>query len=108
MSITLDWLDEDHPSTAPESPATEAAYPPPIGHNNPPEEELPDLLAGYVDGVKLGKIFKVTSRTIRTWTRQPDGLPYLDLGRRRLYHLDKCREWLASRLQQTNPPKRRR
>ena len=48
--------------------------------------ERPGLLDGYLDQETLARELNVTSRTIRRYTAQPDGLPYSEIGGRTLSH----------------------
>ena len=42
-------------------------------------------------------------KTVRGWTRQPDGLPYATMGRTVFIHRPTAREWLRSRIRHPNP-----
>jgi hypothetical protein len=42
-------------------------------------------------------------KTVRRWTEQPDGLPYLKLGRDIFIHKPTARDWLRSRIRHPNP-----
>jgi hypothetical protein len=42
-------------------------------------------------------------RTIKRWTRQPDGLPFATAGNLTILHLPTAREWLLARMKQPNP-----
>jgi len=46
-------------------------------------------------------------RTVKRWTRAPDGLPYATLGKTPIIHIPTAREWLLSRMRRPNPRKRR-
>ena len=41
-------------------------------------------------------------RTVRRWTKSPDGLPYAMLGKTPLIHVPTAREWLLGRLHRPN------
>jgi hypothetical protein len=47
-------------------------------------------------------------RTILRWMRQPDGLPFTQLGNRKIIHLPTAHEWLLKRMQRPNAERRRR
>jgi hypothetical protein len=47
-------------------------------------------------------------RTILRWTNEPDGLPYVKVGNKRLIHPATMRDWLMSRMRRPNPERRRR
>jgi hypothetical protein len=42
-------------------------------------------------------------RTVRRWTRGPDGLPYAVLGNKPFIHMPTARQWLLGRLRRPNP-----
>jgi len=46
-------------------------------------------------------------RTIKRWTRQPDGLPYSYKGKTPIVHVPTYTEWLQGRMRRPNPRKRR-
>jgi hypothetical protein len=41
-------------------------------------------------------------RTVKRWTRGPDGLPYAVLGKKPLIHIPTARQWLLGRLRRPN------
>jgi len=49
------------------------------------------------------KEVKKHPKTVRRWTREPDGLPYATMGRTILIHRPTAREWLHSRIRHPNP-----
>ena len=67
----------------------------------PPDES--DLLAGYLDLEPFAKKFKRHPRSVRRWTMQPDGLPFVKIGNRVLIHVETARQWMFSRLRRPNP-----
>jgi hypothetical protein len=67
-----------------------------------------DLLADFAETGQLAKEFKRHERTVRNWTNEPNGLPFVKLGKRRLIHIPTAREWLLKKLRQPNPVRRRR
>lgn len=44
-------------------------------------------------------------RTVKRWTKSPDGLPYAMLGKTPIIHIPTAREWLLGRMRQPNPRK---
>ena len=44
-------------------------------------------------------------RTVKRWTKQPDGLPYAMLGRTPIIHIPTAREWLLSGMRRPNQRK---
>jgi hypothetical protein len=67
-----------------------------------------DLLADFIETKQLAKAVGRDERTIRNWCAEPDGLPFLKLGQRRLIHVPSAREWLLKKLRRPNPDRRRR
>ena len=66
----------------------------------------PDFLEGCVPAGKFATSLKKTYRTIHRWMSEPDGLPYLKLGRDRYIHIETARQWLFSRrTRRRNPPR---
>jgi len=57
----------------------------------------PDFLEGCVPAGEFATSLKKTYRTIHRWMSEPDGLPYLKLGRDRYIHIETARQWLFSR-----------
>ena len=67
------------------------------------------FLQGYVDLQQFAAEVDRSPRTVRLWMDSPrDALPYVQLGSRRLVHVETARKWLLSRLRQPNPNRRRR
>jgi hypothetical protein len=66
------------------------------------------LLEDYVDRATLAEDLGVNWRTIHRYENQPDGLPSLLLGGRRMYKLDSVRAWLERRERKPNPTRSRR
>jgi hypothetical protein len=66
----------------------------------------PDFLEGCVPAGQFATSLGKTYRTIFRWMTEPDGLPYLQLGRDRYIHVESAREWLFSRrTRRRNPPR---
>jgi hypothetical protein len=42
---------------------------------------------------------KRTTRTVRRWIDEPNGLPYTQLGNRILIHVPTARQWIMSRME---------
>ncbi len=45
-------------------------------------------------------------RTVKRWTNQPDGLPFMDLGRDKYIPVERGRSWMRNRIVQRNPRRR--
>ena len=65
------------------------------------------FLQGYVDLQRFAAEVDRGTRSIRRWMDEVDGLPYVQLGSRRLIHLESARAWLMSRMKHRNPARRR-
>ena len=66
----------------------------------------PDFLEGCVPAGEFATSLKKTYRTIHRWMSEPDGLPYLKLGRDRYIHIETARQWLfRRRTRRRNPPR---
>ena len=61
------------------------------------------ILDGYFDQDTLSVDIDLSSRTIDRLIDQPDGLPVVRLGRRKLFNIESVRKWLAQREAQRNP-----
>jgi hypothetical protein len=46
--------------------------------------------------------------TILRWMKGPDGLPFVQLGNRRLIHIPTAHAWLLSKMEQKNPRRDRK
>jgi hypothetical protein len=69
---------------------------------------MPELLENHVDRGSLARQLGVSERTVFRYENQPDGLPSLLLGGRRMYKLDSVRAWLERRERKPNPTRSRR
>ncbi len=58
-------------------------------------QNIPDLLADYVDRQTLAKAWGVCTRTVARYEKS--GLPHLSLGGRRLYPIAGSADWLRDR-----------
>jgi excisionase family DNA binding protein len=56
----------------------------------------------------VAKRLGVSLRTIMRWTKQPDGLPFVRIGQRPYLHGPTVQDWIARRMVQPNPSRRRR
>jgi Helix-turn-helix domain len=66
------------------------------------------VLEGYVGLADLARELRVCAHTIGRYTREPDGLPYLKVGKRKLFARDAVAEWLKRREVRPNPTRRAR
>lgn len=41
-------------------------------------------------------------RTVERWTKEPDGLPYAQLGNQKIIHIPTARQWLFGRMHRPN------
>jgi hypothetical protein len=64
---------------------------------------LTDLLSDYVDRPQLATELKVSERTVRRYELEPDGLPFVRMGRRKLYNIPRARDWIQRREHKPNP-----
>ncbi len=64
-----------------------------------------ELLTEYADLEPFAKEVKRTVRTVYSWMKEPDGLPYTRIGNRTLIHIPTAREWLFRRMRRPNPPR---
>ncbi len=62
-----------------------------------------DLLAGYISRAELAQSLCLNERTIYRYENQPDGLPCMVLGGRKLYKLETVRKWIEGREKRPNP-----
>jgi hypothetical protein len=68
----------------------------------------PGLLSNYLSRDDLAREFGIVPRTISRWTREPDGIPSITIGNRRLYRRESVLAWLEAREQRPSRTKRRR
>jgi hypothetical protein len=66
-------------------------------------ETAEDILRGYATRAELAEAFVCSERTIARYENEPDGLPNLMLGGRKLYPLDEAKQWVERRLRSANP-----
>jgi hypothetical protein len=63
----------------------------------------PDILDDYVEVPQLAAQVRKHPRTVLRWMDQPNGLPFVKLGNRRLVHVPTARAWLLGRMRRPNP-----
>jgi hypothetical protein len=61
------------------------------------------ILEGYVGVAQVAADFKKHPRTIHRWMDQPNGLPYVKVGRDRLIHIETARQWIFDQMRRPNP-----
>jgi len=61
-----------------------------------------DLLDGYIDVEPFAKKVNRCPRTVRRWTQEPDGLPYVKIGSRVLIHVETAKAWIFGRMRKPN------
>lgn len=61
------------------------------------------ILDDYLTRDELASELNVTKRTLIRWQNQPDGLPFIILGRRVLYRRASVLSWLQDRETRPNP-----
>lgn len=61
------------------------------------------LLDGYVTRAELAAEWNCHERTIARYEAQPDGLPFLYIGGRKLYRIDDARAFMQRRITTPNP-----
>jgi len=59
---------------------------------------MSDLLADYLDLEPFAAEVRRSTRTVRRWFDQPNGLPYTRLGSRILIHVPTARDWMFGRM----------
>jgi hypothetical protein len=62
-----------------------------------------NILSDYAEVPQIAAEAKKHPRTILRWMDQPDGLPFVKLGNRRLVHIPTARQWLLGRMKNPNP-----
>jgi hypothetical protein len=63
---------------------------------------LDSLLAHTVTRQELAKALGVCTRSISRYENQPDGLPSITFGGRKLYRLESVHEWLMAKERRPN------
>jgi len=72
---------------------------------------MSDILADLIGIEQFARKLHKDPRTIHRWTTQPNGLPFIKLGNKRLIHVPSAREWIMGRMRPPNPerkPRRKR
>jgi hypothetical protein len=62
-----------------------------------------DILEDLVEVSPFAAKVKKHPRTIIRWMDEPNGLPFVKLGNRRLIHIPTARQWLLGRTRTRNP-----
>lgn len=62
-----------------------------------------NLLAGYVTRDQLAAEWNCHPRTIARYEQMPNGLPFLQIGGRKLYAIRDARAFMARRIVKPNP-----
>lgn len=68
-----------------------------------PETAARGLLAGYFTRAELAAEWCCHERTIARYEMEPDGLPCLCIGGRKLYKIEDARAYMERRIQTPNP-----
>ena len=64
------------------------------------------LLDEFWNVEELASELGVTTRTIRRYIDEPDGLPHVTIGRRTMFHKPAVRQWIFDRMNRPNPTRR--
>jgi hypothetical protein len=67
-----------------------------------------NFLEDYVGVAPFAAELKKHPRTIVRWMNAENGLPFVQLGNRKLVHLPTAREWLLNKIRRPNPARQRR
>ena len=67
---------------------------------------LQEIIDDLVDIEPFAQAFGVSSRTVRRWMLEPDGLPFVKVGRKPKIRPSSAAAWLQRRERQHNPPRR--
>jgi hypothetical protein len=62
-----------------------------------------NILSDYVEVPQVAADFKKCERTVLRWMNEPDGLPFVKVGNKRLVHIPTARQWLLGRMKNPNP-----
>jgi hypothetical protein len=71
------------------------------------ETASPKFLDDFLDLELFAKEVDRHPRTVDRWTKEPDGLPYTNIGNRKLFHIPTAREWLMRRMRRPAPRRER-
>jgi hypothetical protein len=63
------------------------------------------LLSDYTDLEPFAAAVGRSTRTVRRWLDQPNGLPYTRIGNRILIHIPTAKAWVFGRMRNPNPPR---
>ena len=61
-----------------------------------------------IPDVDLASLWKTTTRTLRRYDNERDGLPYVLVSGKKYRPVKACSEWLAGRIRHPNPKRDRR
>jgi excisionase family DNA binding protein len=64
------------------------------------------VLADFITDVEIAAELKVRRRTVNEYCRQPDGLPYVKVGGRRLFRRSDVDAWLERKTVRPCPTRR--
>jgi hypothetical protein len=64
---------------------------------------MSNILEEFLDLEPFAREAKRTTRTVRRWMDEPNGLPHTRIGNRILIHAPTAREWVFSRMRRPNP-----
>jgi hypothetical protein len=62
-----------------------------------------NLFSEFLTRDELAKALDRDPRTIDRLEKQPNGLPFIKMGARKLYNIESVRKWLASLERKPNP-----
>ncbi|MGE3230271.1 MAG: hypothetical protein AB7J30_12635 [Hyphomicrobium sp.] len=60
-----------------------------------------------IPDAQLAEQWGTVTRTLNSYDRASPGLPFVKIGKRKYRPVKACRAWLAARIKQPNPPRRR-
>lgn len=67
-----------------------------------------DIKAGLLDEHAIAKLLRCSRRQVHRYWNEPNGLPYVKLGRKRYTRLSAIPLWIESRERQNNPRRKGR
>jgi hypothetical protein len=62
-----------------------------------------DILTDYAEVPQIAADFGKCVRTVIRWMDEPNGLPFVKVGNKRLVHIPTARQWLLGRMKNPNP-----
>ena len=69
---------------------------------------LDELASDLVEKPAVAAALKTSTRTITRYEGEPDGLPFIKIGKRHMYRMSSVVAWLERREKQRNPRRRGR